>query len=1568
MSGAARKASCGDQRGDGATRDDTARDGTTRDDTARELVRAVAIAAAMAGSGALARPRPVRWMLGVALAIAILLQCGGVALAASSHVFVSSLSEAPPGTKLMEPGAVAVDHATGQVFVGDLSAGYVDVYSAAGSYETQFGEGLIEPKEIAVDEANGDVYVPEPVEDAVLVYEPVHDAPYRLLGDWRGQNTPSGRFGEVEGVAFDNSKSPSDPAAGDVYVVEAEGVNTEEYGAVDLFKPMPNPEQPEEIQEGQGPEGEFVRRLAGPKLEEPNGVAVDSANGRVLVADGADGAIYTYSDAGAPEAKLSGSGSPYGSFEGKEEEEGNVAGLAIDEGSGEIYVAESERHAVSQYSEAGLWEGWTTTGESAPLGEPLGVALTAADEVLVADGGTGTPVVDRFGVTVAVPDVETGKVAKGSITRTTAVAGGTVNGDGKPTTYRVEYGESEAYGQQTAPQNAGNGEEAVSVSIAGLRAGTTYYYRLVAEDQSGAGYGIGGQFTTAPAVESLSTGAAKNVLSQSATVTGSLKRGGLATSYRFQYGTSALYGRTSAGGEVPAGKTEKEEKEAKALETTLTGLTSNTTYHYRLVAENSYGTTFGGDAKFTTSGRPRITNEAATGLSHEGATIHAKVDPDKLATTYRFEYGETSSYGAEVPLGGQSIGEGETPVAVSATLASLKIGTTYHYRVVAENSAGVTLGADQTFETIPPAPIDATYASEVSATEATLHTEINPLGRSTSYYFQYGTASCSESPGSCTNVPTAPAVVGAGEGDVAESAQLQGLLPSTTYHYRVIDSNSLGSTEGRERTFTTAAGTSAFALPDGRAWEMVSPPDKQGAPVEGLTREGGVILAAEDGDALTYVVNGSLDEESQGNRSPEWQQVLATRTASGWASQDIATPGTKAEGVTPGQTPEYQFFTPDLSSALVEPVEGARAEPPLAPGVTQATIYLRESSTGAYLPLVSEADVAAGTQFGAQIHFVSATPDLSHVVIASKVALLGAGSGPGLYEWSSGALQQLSILPSGAPASGLVELGYFHVAADAISNDGSRVIWTTPEENAHRGHLYLRDTVRGETIELDTAQGVSEPPGGGVAQFQSASRDGSRVLFTDKEQLTPNSTAEPTFPGKADLYQCEIVEEQGKLACRLSDLTAEQGEGEHAAVQGFVFGASEDDQSVYLVAQAVLASNRNGSGEVAAAGQDNLYSLRLQGDEWTRTFIATLSGEDGPEWEGNQIANSAYLTARVSPNGRYLAFMSSASLTGYDNTDQTSGKPDEEVYLYDSATSGLRCVSCNPTGARPNGVQDSEGAGEGLGLLVDRRKVWFGRGLAGNIPGWTAENLVSALYQSRYLTDEGRLYFNSPDDLVPQATNGKEDVYEYEPAGVGSCESPSGGCVALISGGASDHESAFLEANPSGSNVFFVTEAQLLPQDTDTAFDIYDAHECTAASPCLSPQEGPTPGCGSADACRPAEPARQGAAEPTLSAVFSGPGSAVAPAPPPKHESQAAKKTAKPLTMAQKLANALRSCRKRHAHAKKKRAACERTARRRYRVHKGKKTAAKGKKTGAKGKRKAARSDAGKASDGRSGR
>ena len=1212
--------------------------------------------------------------------------CCSPAWGAIGHGFVSSFSAVGGEARLQEPVAIAVDAAQGRVFVGDQAAGVVDVFSLSGAFLTQFGDGSLEAQGLAVSEASGDVYVADSFEDAVLVFRPQGSDEYALSSEWAGEALPAKGFGEVTGVAVDNSSGPS---AGDVYVVDGEDPSSGE-GAVYVFRPKgPGPEE--------GAEGEIVRTLSA-KLQEPNGVIVSKGSGEVFVADSANGEVVEFSASGAQEGKpLTGKGSPQGPFSGPDEEEGNVSALALDEASGDLLVAEGERRVVSEFNPAGEWVGWITGTPAGPFGQPRGVAVAPSGDVYVSDAER--QLVDVFGPGVLVPDAATGKASK--VARTSALLNGTIDGDGESAKYHFEWGTSEALGQSTPVQAAGTGEEKVAATVSGLHPSTTYFFRTVAEGANGANAGVVREFTTPTAVEGVSTGVVSDLKPESATLTGSLKPGGIDAHYYFEWGTGVSYGNTTP---LPPGTDAGSGSEAVAASADLSGLAPNTLYHYRIVAVNELGVTHGEDRHFTTPGPPRITYEPPTGIGHDEATIHASVDPDQYATSYHFEYGETTAYGTETPLGGASIPAGETPVKVSAILTNLKIGTTYHYRIVASNEGGAPVtGADETLTTIPPAPVDETYVTAVGAGEATLHTAINPLGHDTHFYFQYGTENCAQQPAGCTDVPAAPGSdVGAGETNVPETQTITGLKADTTYFYRVLDSNSLGATEGPQHTFITRAEESGgpVGLADGRAWEMVTPPIKD-SPVEALTKEGGMILASENGDKLAYVTEGPVGEEAQGNRSPEQQQILAARGEHEWISQDIATPSTRAKGTTAGETPEYQDFTPNLATAVVEP-PGPEPAPPLAPGVTQDTIYLRNNETGTYLPLVTNENTAPGTHFGKQVHFVDATADLSHVVIRSGVGLLGEGSSEGLYEWSAGNLAQVSILPTGAPATGLAQLGYSNTEANAISAGGTRILWTVsdPLSEAHQGPLYLRDTERGETLRLDAAQGVSEPSESPEARFQTASSDGSRVFFTDRLKLTPNSTAESTAK-EPDLYECEIVVENGKLACKLSDLTAAAHPGEHANIKGSVLGENSEGTTLYLIAQDVLAENENGNHETATAGQNNLFELHYEGSKWNDTFIATLSGEDRPEWEVNRNADTAYLTARVSPDGRYLAFMSEAAITGYDNTDQNSGQLDEEVFLYDSETARLRCVSCNPTGGRPIGVLDTLNSGEGLGLVVE---------------------------------------------------------------------------------------------------------------------------------------------------------------------------------------------------------------------------------------------------------------------------
>ncbi len=910
------------------------------------------------------------------------------------------------------------------------------------------------------------------------------------------------------------------------------------------------------------------------------------------------------------------------------------------------------------------------------------------------------------------------------------------------------------------------------------------------------------------------------------------------------------------------------------------------------------------------------------------------------------------------------------------------------------------------FELEPPgAPrVDHLSAGEPQPAVHALSAAVDPDGLETQAYLEYGTAACANDPGACARSTEAHL---SGFGDQQLSDALGG-LGAGVYHYRLIARNAAGSAVSPERTFTVISAEEG--LLDGRGWEMVSPPLKDGAEPEALTREGGAVQAAADGAAFAFVADGPMPAggEVSGSRSPEFTQILSVRTAQGWASQDISTPNAAATGILVGHTPEYQLFSSDLALALLQPFGGGAnaspwAEPPLSPPVSQheaqlagegetyqeKTIYERadqpippapsEADTyetaqadgqimggAGFVSLVSEADALgvlgetreAAAFGGGQdegIEVLDATSDLSHVVFKSYRA------NPGLYEWGPGSkLSRVSVLPGGGHPHGEATLGGPEGSdvSHAISSDGALVFWTLA--SGEEAHLYVTDAETGETAQLDTPAGDAGE-GKPDADFQTASVDGSRVFFTDTQQLTASSRAEAhgSVP-KPDLYVFELNRSPG-LSGTLSDLTPEGIEGESADVVvagaghvlgGGVLGASEDGGYVYFVANAMLSEGATHGDcttrEGAAPGRHcNLYVVHRGANGWEAPeLVGVLSNEDAPDWGGvGSPGDPAYQTARVSPDGRYLAFMSREPLTGYDNEDATSQHPgervDEEVYLYDAQSEALTCVSCNPTGQRPHGVFDpgesgEGGAGEGLGLLVDRIGIW-GAGdqkadhwLAGSIPGWSPIELKRALYQPRYLDDTGRLFFDSPDPLVPAATSAKEKVYEYEPGQTGSCQN-AGGCLGLISPGDSTHEAAFLDASEDGQDAFFLTAAKLSPQDIDSNFDVYDARVCEPTSPCLPTPAPPAAECEGTAASPCQVPAAPGGDAPAPRTA-----GAFGPEPSPgvqvlgEHSNAGGKP--EPLTRAQQLARALAACRRQHkaASRRRQRAKCEAGARKRF--------------------------------------
>jgi hypothetical protein len=960
------------------------------------------------------------------------------------------------------------------------------------------------------------------------------------------------------------------------------------------------------------------------------------------------------------------------------------------------------------------------------------------------------------------------------------------------------------------------------------------------------------------------------------------------------------------------------------------------------------------------------------------ATLNGTVDPLGAGeAACWFTLGQTEAFGS-VANCSKPIENINTEVPVEVPLEGLAPDQEYVFRLQASNRNGTNPGErrqDQRFVTPGPG-IHSESVSDVTSTSATLHTSIDPNNAPTSFYIQYiaaaSTAGCDTSPESCATA-SAPlgGSLGSGKGDVAAQVHVQSLTPGTVYHYRMLAVSQLevkpGRTEpvtfvGADKSFTTLRSSVGPPLLDGRQWEQVTPIDKHGALILPIGAEPASLTASSSGSAVSYALTGASERGVSG--VDESVQVLSDRMRSGgWTSKDIAVAHAKAIGATTGLGQDYRAFSADLCVAVVEPLGPFTSlNPEVFPPDSERTPYLRhncscpEEPSHCYEPLLTGvpgySDVPEGTKFGGleggsnpnlhgEASFIDATPDMSHVLLASSLQLTSTPtSGRELYNWSASRpvterLQLVSVLEDGRPAAGGATLGFEFtsggvIAKNAVSSDGSRVFWT--EEG---GGLYLRDMSREYSLRVDKVQGGM---GTGVVSpvFQAASSDGSRVFFTDQQRLTADSGAQAN---SADLYACNIVEEAGGLRCVLEDLTPSTG-GESATVQG-TLGASEDGSWIYVVADGVLGETvREGSrpgdcqpgGGLSGTGC-NLYALHNNGSGWEPPrLVGLLSTQDYSDWGGGGLAEAELtkVTSRVSPNGEWLAFMSMRSLTGYDNRDALSGVPDQEVFLYHAggASGKLICASCNPSGALPVGEEYAKFKNGPLGGdgQMWHPNQWF----AATLPGWTPYNNGKALYQSRYLSNSGRLFFNSHNSLLARDINDIWDVYELEPTGVGNCTSESPAyvnttesCLSLVSSGRAAGESAFIDASETGDDVFFLTGAKLVPGDTDTALDLYDAHVCSETAPCSS-EPVPSPACVTIDSCRQASTPQPSVFGTPASATFGGEGNLQ----PASGERASARAKRVALSRAQKLARALKACRR--VHGMRKRAVCERRARARY--------------------------------------
>ena len=592
---------------------------------------------------------------------------------------------------------------------------------------------------------------------------------------------------------------------------------------------------------------------------------------------------------------------------------------------------------------------------------------------------------------------------------------------------------------------------------------------------------------------------------------------------------------------------------------------------------------------------PDVTDESVsdndTGTT---ATLNGVVNPVGTSTHWQFEYGTDTGYGSVVPASPGDAGSGSSDVPVTEPVTGLHPGTTYHFRLNATNADGTTHGSDMTFTTPSPPSIDEESVSQVHATSATLNAKVDPNGFATAYHFEYGLTSSYGS-----RVPAPDAAIGNGSAPVSLDQGIAGLEPGTTYHYRVVATSGIGSTSGPDHVLHTPAqgasggpdscpnaqfrtGPSA-ALPDCRAYEMVSPPDKQGGDVIAYSDR---TRAARDGSAVGFVSLRALPDAAGTGVGVDYlsqRDSSATPGTNGWTTHALtpAQAPLSLFAAARGLEPAYQGdFSDDLSHGVF------RAWTPLtdAPMVRDVVnLYARHdlrSAQGAY-SLLSDCPACTSPLPASALINTSNVPrvagasaDFSRVLFESGLQLTSdaPASGTQLYESDGTSVRLAGILPDGTPApqsiagQGATDLTY---TPHVISADGSRVFFTVPQRGSCGGYtcgqLYMR--TGDATVHLNASEvtGVADPDAVGSATYWDATPNGSRVFFTTADALTDDAPI--NNDRKVYMYDATKPHSDAHNLMLVS-------KGDNSADVDGVLGVGGDGHDVYFSAYGPLMSGQ----------------------------------------------------------------------------------------------------------------------------------------------------------------------------------------------------------------------------------------------------------------------------------------------------------------------------------------------------------------------------------------------------------
>lgn len=720
-------------------------------------------------------------------------------------------------------------------------------------------------------------------------------------------------------------------------------------------------------------------------------------------------------------------------------------------------------------------------------------------------------------------------------------------------------------------------------------------------------------------------------------------------------------------------------------------------------------------------------------------------------------------------------------------------------------------------------------------------------------------------------------------------------------------------------------------LPDCRAYELVTPPFKNGGIPFGQS-----LL---DGSHVVLSSLGAFGEPGDNEGANGSNYVITREEASGWSSVPIDPPASLFQNA--GRiNVALEDVSQDFGKALF-------AEFPVSSTKSIDLRYYVRQPDGSFVeigPTVPPKTIAEWTPNSPNqpsIRYAGASRDLKHVFFKSSVGgtptdFLWPGDTTirtdSLYEYVGTGHTGLGtdvptlvgvnnngelISQCGTTLGASTENGESGDAYNAISEQGTTVFFTANQAgcSGFNGEIGAGPVANELYARIDGSKtvAVSEPslsvPGrectGACMEdeneenghkrsegiFQGASQDGSKVFFLTKQPLV-NGDENGEGTGQ-DLYGAEV--EAGAVK-KLIQVSHDPNPGEAAEVQG-VTRVSEEGTRVYFVAKGVLAGNEDAKNEIAKEGDNNLYVYEPDPEhtgQYKTVFIAALASSDNEDWNvsgGRPVA--------ATPDGRFLLFTSTNDLTP---DAQGTGA---QLYRYDAQEEKLVRVSIGE-----NGFHDNEGTA--FSIVA---------------PGY-ASSSVAATGGGSISDDGSYVFFSSQEGLTEQALNNR-CIFESKP---GKCAFAVNvyeyheGHVYLISDGQDTNSTgagtgrsvvSLLGASPSGHDVFFTTGDRLVAQDTDTQQDVYDAR-IGGGFPAPA-----APASCQGDEC-------QGPLSQTPPLLPSSSASLVAEgnlAPPVSKP--AVKPKPELLTRAQKRAKALKACAKK---PKKRRAACVKQAKKWYAV------------------------------------